>query len=486
MQGAGAAEAHQGEVARVVALLNRDHAERAEHVLVDDVDDAAGGFEQGHTHLVGDRLHGSARGGSVQFEGAAEQVLGQVAEDDVGVGHRRLCAAAAVGDRPGHRAGRLRPDAQRLGQRRDLRDRAAAGADRLHVERRDADRQVADVGRAHQARLAVLDQRDVGRGAADVEGQDVLQPRRLRDPERPGDAAGRPRHQQRHRLLLGRFRGHQSAVGTQQRDPAAHAEVAKALAQVGDVAADDRAHRGVGDGRQRALVLLHLGQHDVRERDRHVGHHFSGDLRHAFLVPAVDVGIHQRDGQRLDALALQRLQLGTDVGVVDRADFPALRVETALDLDRVLETRHRLGLGPDDPCGEATGHQRAGDLHHLPVALGDDKADARALALEHCVGRDRRAVQEDVDLCRLDPGEAADRLDADDHAFGLIVRRRRRLEAPEAPVRIVEQQEIGERTAHIHTQSIGHLSPAPEHAWKGAFWEAGRACSNAHCALSGR
>ena len=45
-------------------------------------------------------------------------------------------------------------------------------------------------------RLAVLDQRDVGRGAAHVEGQQVREARLLGDPERAGDAAGRPGHQQ--------------------------------------------------------------------------------------------------------------------------------------------------------------------------------------------------------------------------------------------------------------------------------------------------
>ena len=38
VQRAGAAESHQREAARIVALLDRDQAQRAEHVLVDDVD----------------------------------------------------------------------------------------------------------------------------------------------------------------------------------------------------------------------------------------------------------------------------------------------------------------------------------------------------------------------------------------------------------------------------------------------------------------
>ena len=41
--GPGPAEGDQREVARIEALLHRDQAERTEHVLVDDVDDAGGG-----------------------------------------------------------------------------------------------------------------------------------------------------------------------------------------------------------------------------------------------------------------------------------------------------------------------------------------------------------------------------------------------------------------------------------------------------------
>ena len=47
----------------------------------------------------------------VHRHAAAEQRLRvQAAEHDIGVGHRRLCAAAAIGGRPGIRAGALRPD----------------------------------------------------------------------------------------------------------------------------------------------------------------------------------------------------------------------------------------------------------------------------------------------------------------------------------------------------------------------------------------
>ncbi len=166
---------------------------------------------------------------------------------------------------------------------------------------------MADLGGAHAARLAILDQRDVGRGAPDVERQDILEAGMFRHPQRAGDAARGPRHQQRDRLLLGLFRRHQPAVRAQQREPALHLDLLELAAQIADVAADDGAHRGIGDRGQRALIFLHLGQNLVAERDRHVGQDLGRQLGHRQLVRAVEIGVDQRDGQGHDRPALCRL-----------------------------------------------------------------------------------------------------------------------------------------------------------------------------------
>jgi hypothetical protein len=78
-----------------------------------------------------------------------------------------------------------------------------------------------------------------------------------------------------------------------------------------------RAHRGIDDGGQRALVFPHLGQHDVAERHRHAGQDLGGQLAHTLLMRAVKIGVHQANGQRLDALRHELLQLAADVRVVD-------------------------------------------------------------------------------------------------------------------------------------------------------------------------
>ena len=113
VQRPGAAEGHQRELARVVAALHGDHAQRAGHVLVDDPQDAVGGLLEAQPHRVGDLLHGRARRLDVERHLAADQVGREMAEDDVGVGHGRLGAALAVGRRAGLGARRLRADAQR-------------------------------------------------------------------------------------------------------------------------------------------------------------------------------------------------------------------------------------------------------------------------------------------------------------------------------------------------------------------------------------
>src|SRR5262249_39306489 len=71
---------------------------------------------------------------------AEEEVRVEIAEDEVGVGHRGLPAAEAVAHRPGIGPGAVGPDLQEA-ERVDARDGAAAGADLDHLDHRNADGQ---------------------------------------------------------------------------------------------------------------------------------------------------------------------------------------------------------------------------------------------------------------------------------------------------------------------------------------------------------
>src|SRR5207244_1395475 len=89
VQRAGAAEGDERESARIVAALYGDHAQRAQHLRVDNVDDV-------RRVDVAERTLGRL---TVELDSAGE-ALWQASEQEVGVGHRRLRAAAPVARRP--------------------------------------------------------------------------------------------------------------------------------------------------------------------------------------------------------------------------------------------------------------------------------------------------------------------------------------------------------------------------------------------------
>ena len=81
-------------------------------------------------------------------------------------------AAAAVAGRAGIGAGAARPDLQRAGVV-EPGDAAAAGADHLDVDHRHPHRIAGDDALGGEGRPAGLDQRHIGAGAADIEGDEI-------------------------------------------------------------------------------------------------------------------------------------------------------------------------------------------------------------------------------------------------------------------------------------------------------------------------
>ena len=218
-----------------------------------------------------------------------------------------------------------------------------------------------------------------------------------------------------------------------------------------DIALDHRRHVGIGDRGDGALVFVHLRQDLGGERDRHAGEHLVRNCADLLLMHATRIGVHQADGQRLDPPRLEVAELLAQIVLVQLANDLAAGAGALLRLDSELQRRQRLGLGPDDPAGEDAGHEGAGDLQHLPVALRGDEADPGALALQDGVGGNRRAVHHVSDCGRLDAGVIAHPLDAAEHADRGIVRGGGHLRAEGAAARFVDQQEIGERAADIDT-----------------------------------
>ena len=139
--------------------------------------------------LAGDAVDGDLRRGAIEPRLAAEEALGiEKAEDEIGVGDRRLGAAAPVAGGAGSRARALGPDVQHAAGI-DARDRAAAGADAGDVDALQGDALAGEAAVGGDRRLAADDERDVGRGAAHVERDEVAVADDARRILAAGDAA---------------------------------------------------------------------------------------------------------------------------------------------------------------------------------------------------------------------------------------------------------------------------------------------------------
>ena len=198
VQWPGAAEGDQRVVARVDALLDGARADGVGHVGVDQRDHAFRRLAVGEAELARQLADHAACGDFVERHAAAQEVAAvEPAQHDIGVGDGGPRAAMAIGGRSGHGAGRARPDLEGAGLV-DEGDRAAAGADRVHVDHRHHDGEARDPGVARRrlAEAAFGDDADIGRGAADIEGDEVAPaltgrpPSRRRSRRPPGPTAG--------------------------------------------------------------------------------------------------------------------------------------------------------------------------------------------------------------------------------------------------------------------------------------------------------
>ena len=147
MQRAGAAEGDQRVVARIDALLDGARADGVGHVGVDHGEHALGRLAVGRGRARAASSPITRRGGDlVERHAAAQEVLAvEPAQHDIGVGHRRRVAAAAVGGGAGHGAGQRGPTLKAPAWS-TIGDRAAAGADRVDVDHRHQHGKARDPG----------------------------------------------------------------------------------------------------------------------------------------------------------------------------------------------------------------------------------------------------------------------------------------------------------------------------------------------------
>ena len=316
MQRPGAAVAEQDEVARVAAVLDGLAAYGAGHHHGRDRKDALGKRDRavfaGKAQPTGDAFQKRGSGGlGIEQQLAAEEpVRRQAAQQQVGIGYRRLGAAAAVADRARAGAGRARADMQpRLVV--EPGDRAAARAHLDDVDHRCLDREALNVsagviGRVHRI-AAGFDEGALGRRAPHVERDNVVQAKRIGVGGGADAAADRARLDQGDGLAAGALGRQHAAVRAHHEQRSGEPAPAQLVLEPAQIARDLRTDIGVGRRRRGALVFVPLPAQrragaDINVRQKPAQH---GDR--ALLVDRVGVGIEERDRDRLDVLSGHRL-----------------------------------------------------------------------------------------------------------------------------------------------------------------------------------
>jgi hypothetical protein len=389
---------------------------------------------------------------------AAEEVIRiEPAEHQVGVGHGGFGAAEAVADRPGLRAGTARSDLHQSGRRLDPRDRSAARADLDHVDDRHFQRQSGALDEAAHApgleielvmRRTVLHQAHLGGGPAHVERDHAVEPGEARQERGRHGAGRRAGLDHADRKVLGLLHRRDAAARQHHIEPARESDVRQPHLEPVEIAPHQRLHIGVGAGRAGALELADLGRDLARQGQRQVRVRAAHNPGGTPFMRGIPVGVHERDRDRLDAVALDHLARNRGNRLlVEGHEKLALEIHPLADLAPPVARHQGRGRFEEQVVEVVAG--LAADLDHVAKSLGGDQADGRAGALDHRVGHQRGAVHDAVQLGSRNIRLAQDARDAGDDCLARIVRRREQLAGMDEIAARIVQHEIGEGAADI-------------------------------------
>ena len=388
----GAAEGDQRGVAGVDPAVHRDAAHRPGHVGCGDPQNPLGDrLGVGQPHLLGERVHGRARGVGVDPHAAGEVPGAQHAQHHRGVHHGRTLAAAAVAGRARLGARAVRADPQQAAGVH-VGDRAAAGADGLDVHPRGLQREPGDLAGVQHRQPAVLDQHGVEAGAAHV-GADQ-QP--VAGPSGQRGQRGRPGHRSGHDRLEGTppglGQGERAAAGAGDQQLSGEPALGEPLGQAVQVGPHPVPDEGVHHGGAGALVLAVLAGDLMGEREiarpAQLGQR-RGDRE---LVGRVRPGVDQTDRDRVHPALLEGRQRGCHV-LGGHVSEQLARGSHALNhLQPQLPRHQRRHRTPEQVVGvAAVGPPQLQDVAEAP---GGDQPHRRAATLQQRVQPDRGAVHE--------------------------------------------------------------------------------------------
>src|SRR6201999_1388993 len=217
----------------------------------------------------------------------------------------------------GERGGALRADPEPTAELVDPGDRAAAGADRDHLDRGHPVAPLAEQGVVGGERLAGPDGSGVERGAAHVGGGDVMAAEVVGDAGAADQAADRPGADREDRPVGAEPERDHAAVALHDVELTGEADVGEAILDSVQVGAGDRADVGVDQGGDEALVLADRLGDLAGDRHEDARGALGDDLAGEALVGVVADRPEEGDRDRLDPGGEQRVGGLGDRGLIE-------------------------------------------------------------------------------------------------------------------------------------------------------------------------
>ncbi len=466
VDGTRAAEGREREIARIEAAFHRHHLQRPGHVGVDQIDNALRGGDEVHAERFRNMLANRIFGGvGDQGDLAIEQGGRDASEHQIGVGDGRPLSPLAVTRRARIGAGAFRagPDRALFG---DGGDGPAAGADGVNVDHRECERVVADPARGRERGLAVPDERNIGAGAAHVDGQEVVDAGGPSQPGRPLGAGGGARKREMHGASRGLFGRAGAAIRLHHQERRFDGAMGEAGGKPADIAPDHRLHRGVQRGRHGAFVFPKYGKDIDGKRDFDIRQARAENIARPALMGLVGIGVQQDHGDRIEAGGADGFRGRLDRGLVQRRGLRSVDADPARHLEDVAGLHGTFRLDPGEEVGRPRDFGPA-DFQHMAEALCRDQAGAGALALQDRVGNDGRTVQDGRDFRRAGAGPVQHLVHAAEEAVGGGARHRGRLGDVERTAGAIRQNDVGEGASDIEAERVarGHGPPITGSVW---------------------
>ena len=249
-----------------------------------------------------------------------------------------------------------------------------------------------------------------------------------------------------------------AAVGFHDRERCADPGCLQVGRDLAHEAVDDALDEGVGDDRGAPLILAPDRADVAGERNRQVGEALGQISADGFLMAGIDVAEEQvdRDCPLLRGLArepfVDPVAEALQLWLLQRDQDVALVIDALLDAEDMATQHAGTGFLPSRVVGLLAGDEA--DDGHVLHAVGPDVKNGRALLLQARVGGDGGAEHDTADLARRERALA----DGIERRGSGLLRRGGDLDGADAPILVVQRNEVGEGAAGVDSDPI-HRSP---------------------------